>query len=379
MHALLQTDPKLKVAALSALSSYCNQAFLPTGGYMDNFKPDFTGYAHNGVYMGAYFGDALYEACLCYYLLHGTSYALSDAVFNQLKKSLLTFRTFCAGFNVPMSVNGRFPVGTDFGKQLLPAFAYLALSTPTPDAELLAAFGAMWKPTSNTVLSSYIATLSSGITYKSTLGEVELCLKAASKGVTAEQGVCTQLYSPYAGLLVSRDKVNHVSVKGFSKYIWDYESGVPNDNLYGRYLSYGHIEYTSLADGRKNDAATNSAWEWSRIPGTTVEHLDSVNLKYTTSTPYRNYSDSPFLGGIALDDSTSMFSMKLHDNTFDQSFYANKSVFCFGNSLICLGSGIRNTSKTNQTETTLFQQLLQAGETINSSVLTTKLYVKSNS
>ena len=373
IYALMQTDPQLKVAALSALSSYCNQAFLPTGGFLDNFKPDFTGYAHGGVYMGAYFGDALYEACLSYYLLHDTPYALSDAVYQQLKNSLLTFRAMAANYNVPMSANGRFPLGTDFGKQLVPAFAYLALSQPTPDQELLAAFSAWWQPATNSTLSSYIARVATDITYKSSLGETELCLKAASLAVPAEQSLRKQLFLPYAGLLISRNPVNHVTVKGFSKYIWDYESIAPNDNIYGRYLNYGHIEYTSLADGRKNDAATDPSWDWSRIPGTTVEHLDSVNLVYDSSIPSRNFSDSPYLGGIALNDSTSMFSMKLHDNTFDKSFYANKSVFCFGNTLVCLGSNIRNSSTVNQTETTLFQQGLLAGETmkVNNTAYTT--------
>jgi chondroitin-sulfate-ABC endolyase/exolyase len=373
IYALIQTDPQLKVAALSALSSYCNQAFLPTGGYLDCFKPDFTGYAHGGVYLGAYYGDALYEACLSYYLLHDTPYALSSAVYQQLKNSLLTFRTITANYNVPMSANGRFPLGTDFGKQLIPAFAYLALSQPTPDPELLAAFGAWWQPATNSVLSSYMARVATDITYKASLGEIELCLKAASLAVPAEASQRKQLYLPFGGLLVSRNQVNHVSVKGFSKYIWDYESISPNDNMYGRYLNYGHIEYTSLADGRKNDAATDASWDWSRIPGTTVEHLDSVDLIYYSSTPSRNFSDSPYLGGIALNDSTSMFSMKLHDNSFDKSFYANKSVFCFGNTLVCLGSDIRNISTANQTETTLFQQLMLSGETmkVNNTACTT--------
>jgi chondroitin-sulfate-ABC endolyase/exolyase len=373
IYALMQTDPQLKVAALSALSSYCNQAFLPTGGYLDCFKPDFTGYAHGGVYMGAYYGDALYEACLSFYLLHDTPYALSDAVYQQLKNSLLTYRTIAANYNVPMSANGRFPLGTDFGKQLVPAFAYLALSQPTPDADLLAAFGAWWQPATNSVLNSYMTRVATDITYKASLGETELCLKAASLAIPAEPSQRKQLYLPFAGLLISRNPVNHVSIKGFSKYIWDYESISPNDNMYGRYLNYGHIEYTSLADGRKNDAATDSSWDWSRIPGTTVEHLDSVDLIYYSSTPSRNFSDSPYLGGIALNDSTSMFSMKLHDNSFDKSFYANKSVFCFGNTLVCLGSDIRNISTANQTETTLFQQLMLSGETmkVNNTACTT--------
>ena len=363
VYALLQPDPKLKVAGLTALRDYCNKVFLPSPGYWDNFKPDYTGYAHGGPYMAAYFGDALSMACFSYYLLHNTPYALSDAVFQQLKNCLLTHRIMATLYNTPMSINGRFPISPDWDTNLVASFAYLGLSQPTPDAELLAAFGRLWQPT-NASLSKYIARSSVDITYKASVGEIELCLKAAALSVAAEPSPRKQVYFPYGGLLVSRDAINHVSVKGFSKYIWDYETILPNDNVYGRYLNYGHIEYTSLADGRKNDAATDISWDWSRIPGTTVKYQDAVSLAFKSNLSQRNFSDSPYLGGVALNDSTSMFSMKLHDNYFDTSFYANKSVFCFGNTLVCLGSNIQNADATVQTETTLFQQTILAGETM---------------
>jgi chondroitin-sulfate-ABC endolyase/exolyase len=47
---------------------------------------------------------------------------------------------------------------------------------------------------------------------------------------------------------------------------------------------------------------------------------------------------------------------------FDKSFYANKSVFCFGNVLICLGSNITTNSTNAPTETTLLQQEFNEGE-----------------
>ncbi|MEI8087597.1 MAG: polysaccharide lyase family 8 super-sandwich domain-containing protein, partial [Paludibacter sp.] len=93
-------------------------------------------------------------------------------------------------------------------------------------------------------------------------------------------------------------------------------------------------------------------------------YLSAASLLYSSSTSYRNFSNDPFLGGTTLNDSTSMFSLKLHDNTFDTSFYAYKSVFCFGNALICLGSNVSCTSTTVPVYTTLLQHEVLTGESL---------------
>ena len=50
-----------------------------------------------------------------------------------------------------------------------------------------------------------------------------------------------------------------------------------------------------------------------------------------------------------------MFSFRMHDITYDQSFRANKSVFVFEDFLLCLGSDIQTKDKRYPTVTTLFQ------------------------
>ena len=50
-----------------------------------------------------------------------------------------------------------------------------------------------------------------------------------------------------------------------------------------------------------------------------------------------------------------MFSFRMHDITYDQSFRANKSVFVFEDFLLCLGSNIQTKDKRYPTITTLFQ------------------------
>lgn len=360
--ALMQTDNNKRVAALKALQQYFNNAFDTAPGYLGTFKPDFSGYHHMGTYFGAYYPDALYAASLMTYLLHDTSFALSDHIFDVLKNQLLVLRKTASVYDVPVATCGRFPNGTTAVDQLVPAFAYLAFSKKNPDVELLSAFARLWHP-GQQPLKGQISKATTDICLKTTPGEIALCLKAIDLNVNPENEPQTSFYLPYSGLLINRNNNHHVSIKGFSKYIWDYEASV-TENTYGRYLSYGQIEYTSMKTGRRNNAYNSLDWNWNLIPGTTVKYLSKQALGYTNGFPYRNFSDQPFLGGVVSNDSVSLFSMKLHDNAFDKSFYANKSVFCFGDVLLCLGSNITNSASSVPTVTTLFQQLPKIGEQI---------------
>lgn len=47
---------------------------------------------------------------------------------------------------------------------------------------------------------------------------------------------------------------------------------------------------------------------------------------------------------------------------FTPDFMARKSVFCFENRMICLGTGIHNSNNEYPTETTLFQSTFQKGK-----------------
>jgi chondroitin-sulfate-ABC endolyase/exolyase len=359
--ALMQPNQDKRVAALKLLTTYLNNTYSIAPGLTETFKPDFSGYHHANPYFSAYYPEALYVASLTYYLLHDTPYALSESVFSTLKSCLLTFRTVASVYDVPVGVSGRFPTGTATLQYNVAAYAYLALSKDKPDSELLAAFGRLWKPAAS-LLKDAIARANTEICLRTTLGETELCLQANALKVTAEPDPKTCLFLPYSGLMINRNSTCHVSLKGFSKYIWDYESGLPSDNLYGRYVSYGQLEYTDMITKRRNNKYASADWDWSRIPGTTTKYLPASELMFNSKSIHRSFSDKSFLGGAVMNDSVSVFSMQLHDNAFDKTFYANKSVFYFGNVLVCLGSNISDSAKSVRTETTLFQQELKSGE-----------------
>lgn len=341
-----------KVDALQKYVQYADNALSIAGGYLDLIKPDYSGYHHRGVYYNAYFPDALYAAALTYYTLADTPFALSQTSFENLKNALLTFQFVSSDYNVQGGVTGRFPAQMQVLEKILPAFAYLALSTPEPDAELTAAFKALWKPTEEPV-KSFIGRVVSDITFKNTIGEVEKMVELAEKSasVTASVPVGAKVL-PYAGMFMSRQPNWTLSMKGYSKYIWDFESS-SSENLYGRYLSYGHIHFSKLNSSITSFQPADTEWDWSHIPGTTAKYLTKMEL--SSSALQRNFSDDPFLGGVVLGDNTAVFTNSLHDNTFDKNFYAKKSIFQFDSIFVAIGSGIKNSDTQHEVHTTLFQ------------------------
>ena len=326
-------------------------------GFFGTFKPDFSGYHHRGPYNSAYYPHALYAGALIAYLLHDTPYALSESTLHNLKQSLLTFRFFCAGLNVPAGTVGRFPKGQQILETLLPAFAYVSLSYKEPDKELTAAFKRILESGSNRqAITNYVSNVNSNLAYTSTVGEIELLTQLASTSISKEEKVNGTLFMPYSGLLIAKDSLFHFNIKGFSRYIWDFESSA-TENTKGRYLSYGQIEYFDLKNKYKSFNPEESDFDWNYIPGATTKVLPEYVLqdKGGSGSGHRNFSDETFLTGVHGSKKSAMFSFRMHDITYDNSFRANKSVFVFEDFLLCLGSDIQTKDKRYPTITTLFQ------------------------
>lgn len=361
MLALSIKDENEKIATLRRYKEYADNAFKKAHGYLGSIKPDYSGYHHRGPYYNAYYPDVLYIGSLVYYFLKGTPYELNSETYENLKNGLLAFRFMCADYETPAAITGRFPTQTGVLDKLLPAYAYLALAGNN-DAELTAVFKRLWKPDEEPV-KSYIAKARTEITFKTSLGEVEKMLELAQTNIAAEENPLGNKFMPYSGLLISRLS-NHwvVRVKGFSKYIWDFEA-TTSENRYGRYLSYGHMELAKQGTNLRSYNPSHADWNWSLIPGTSAKYLTKTELDYQENQSLqRNFSDDPFLGGIAFDDETAVFANSMHDNTFDNKFYAKKSVFRFGNAFYCLGSGIKNENRNYFVRTTLFQNLKQTAD-----------------
>ena len=119
-------------------------------------------------------------------------------------------------------------------------------------------------------------------------------------------------------------------------------------------MSYGQIEYFHFGKNTRSFYPANQAFDWNYLSGTTSIVLPVTELG-AKKNKHRNFSDETFLCGVSTTGQRSMFSMRLHDLKYDDSFRANKSVFVIDDIILCLGSDIRNGDKQHKTVTTLFQ------------------------
>ena len=231
------------------------------------------------------------------------------------------------------------------------------MSNPT-DTEMVAMAKRMCNLTNSYVAGNLVSGYSTRITHMNSIGTLETMLDVNALPTTAATEPQASDYMPFSGLLLSRYNGWLVAIKGFSKYIWDFEYLAPADNFYGRYLSNDHIQIWN-EQRNLNSCTLGKSWDWSRFPGTTAKYLPTDTLQFNAARGDKsnNYSDEYFLGGTTLNDSVSMFSNKLHDNANDKSFRANKSNFMFANTLVSLGTNVTDSDVVYNVETNLFQDL----------------------
>lgn len=177
-------------------------------------------------------------------------------------------------------------------------------------------------------IMDYARTVNSNLAYTATLGEMKLLEKVVSLNIESEGDVKGNLFMPYSGLMVMKEANLHFNAKGFSRYIWDFESS-DKENIKGRYLSYGQLEYFDLKNKKKSFNPAEEKFNWNYISGTTVKVLSDNELidRGGGSSGHRHFSDETFLAGVDGFENVSMFSFRMHDISYDSSFRANKSVF----------------------------------------------------
>ncbi|WP_018110139.1 polysaccharide lyase family 8 super-sandwich domain-containing protein [Bacteroides propionicifaciens] len=141
-------------------------------------------------------------------------------------------------------------------------------------------------------------TVNSNLAYTSTVGEAQLMSKLLDFDIAAEKPVSGSLFMPYSGTLIQKDERFQFNAKGYSRFIWDFESS-DSENLKGRYVSNGHLEFFDLKSGRKSFNPLNKDFDWNYISGTTVRVLpdDQLMDKGGSSSGHRHFTDETFLAG----------------------------------------------------------------------------------
>ena len=357
---LMMQDDREKLRAMRGLVRWLDNAFLTVPGWAGTFKPDGLGFHHKGIYAGAYSSPAYYGAAQLYHMLHDTPFALSEISRENIRQALLTYRAIANTYEVPTGINGRMPFDHFDLANILAAYAFMALSGEPVDEEMAGVFMRLWKPECEIIQRELICKARVSISYMHTLGSLQMMMDLAAQGYVAEEAPAGHWAKNYGAVSVHRRDEWAVSVKGWSKYVWDYERHT-TQNIFGRYISYGAIQIVGSGDPVTQAASgyIEAGWDWSRWPGTTAIYLPLDEVVDLDEDRNRCFSDQPFVGGVSHEGRDGLFAMRLHDTTFDPSFRAHKSVFFFNDLIVCTGSEIENDDRVNVTETTLFQGHLQ--------------------
>ena len=194
-------------------------------------------------------------------------------------------------YSSPNSVSGRFP---GFSRAILaktfPAYAYAGATAPklkTDDSwvdldnENIKMFLRLYKPDDSDV-SEYLkdGRISSPTYYFNSIGSInimeDISTQADTSNITEESSPKGFWSKNYAAFVIYRREDWAVTVKGFNKYVWDFESS-SSENIFGLYQSHGALLVANSEDSL-NTLDIKSGWDWTRHPGTTTIKLDFDQL-----------------------------------------------------------------------------------------------------
>ena len=342
--ALLFVDERERARALAGLSRWLSGSLQYSPGTIGGIKVDGTTFHHGGFYP-AYTTGVLAMVGQFIAPPSHTRYVPTMEARQVLKSAFISMRNYCNIYEWGIGISGRHPFGGSMKENDVAAFAYLALAgdlsgeSNTFDHHLAADY--MRLCNNDTPEAIYFR----------------------KEGITpakAPQGFFVYNYGS-AGIFRRNDWM--VTLKGYTTDVWGSEI-YRKDNRYGRYQSYGSVQIMGYPS-RKASGFDENGWDWNRLPGTTTIHLPFDLLDSPLPGTTMAHSKENFSGSSSLEGKNGMFAMKLMERNlknFTPDFVARKSVFCFNNRMICLGTGISNSNASFPTETTLFQSTFQKGK-----------------
>ena len=162
----------------------------------------------------------------------------------------------------------------------------------------------------------------------------------------------------YTALGIHRRNGWMLSLKGYNSDVWASEI-YAKENRYGRYLSYGTAQVFTGASA-KESGYVREGWDWNRFPGATAIHLPFELLNSPLPGTLMERNDSRFPGVSSLEGQNGCLAFTYVEKdrkNFCAGATATKSVFCFDNRIVHIGTDISNNSQ-YPTETTLYQLAL---------------------
>jgi len=315
-----------------------------SAGVNGGLKGDGTGFHHHGVYpaycVGGYVGLGRYLQ-----VMRGTRYCLDGMGRRNLKVALLGMVKYCSFYDWGFGICGRHPFAGGISRGVIDAIGELALCGDVNSAAIVDfELAGMYLRLSGSKRGGAIA---------------KELLAVGARSCKSPQGFFAFNYGAFG---VHRRDDWMVMIKGYNRHVWSSEIYAKN-NRFGRYQSYGTVQILNKGNpvSRRGSGFCEDGWDWNRYSGATVVHLPLDLLESPRTGSLLIYSKESFAGAVSLQGMNGIFGVKLSENkmkNFTVDFMAYKSVFCFDNRIICLGSGIGNSNDKYCTETILFQTAL---------------------
>ena len=346
--AMLIPDKYERERALRSLSVWISTSLNYTPGTIGGIKVDGTTFHHGGFYP-AYTTGVLAVVGQFIAFTSGTEYEISITGRKVLKKAFSAMRNYCNLFDWGIGISGRHPFGGSMKADDIEAFASLALAGDLSNKNQSFDHG---------LAADYLR-----LSEKKKSSKAQYFMKQGIKPAPAPEGFFVYNYGSTG---IFRRANWMVTLKGYNTDVWGAEI-YAKDNRYGRYQSYGSVQIIGKGKpiSRIGSGFVEQGWDWNRVPGTTTIHLPFELLESPLPGTTMAKSKETFSGSSSLNKKNGVFAMKLMERelkNFTSDFVARKSVFCFDNRMICLGTGITNSNTTYPTETTLFQCEYRGGE-----------------
>ena len=342
--ALLFVDECERARAMAGLTRWLSGSLQYTPGTIGGIKVDGTTFHHGGFYP-AYTTGVLAMVGQYVGLTSHTRYVPTVEARQVLKSAFLSMRNYSNLYEWGVGISGRHPFGSSMKGDDIASFAYLALAGDLSGE--------------GNTFDHHLAADYLRLCHEDT-PEARYFKKEGITAAKAPQGFFVYNYGS-AGIFRRNDWM--VTLKGYTTDVWGSEI-YKKDNRYGRYQSYGSVQIMGYPS-RKASGFDENGWDWNRLPGTTTIHLPYELLDSPLPGTMMARSKENFSGSSSLEGKNGMFAMKLMERKFKNftpDFVARKSVFCFDNRMVCLGTGISNSNGSYPTETTLFQSTFLKGK-----------------
>lgn len=338
--AMLQPTDAEKYAAMKALGVWTSGSLSYTDGTLGGIKIDGTSFHHGGHYPGYSVGAFAVLGDYCWFT-QGTDFQIDEPARKVFKHTLLTLMDYTNLRDWGIGVCGRHPFNGDIPERDVTAYARLAMLGD------LTGSGLSVDPD---LAGAYLYLQGKDKDIQTAFKKAGIKPKGPAEGF--------RVYN-YGAFGIHRRGDWMITIKGYNSDVWNAEIYAA-DNRFGRYISNGTAQIIGAA-GAKESGYTQEGWDWNRYPGATGIHLPFEILDSPNKGTLMERNVSRFPGVSSLEGKNGCLAftyVEADRERFCAGATATKSVFCFDNRIVHIGTGITNNS-TYPTETTIYQLRLK--------------------